>query len=771
MKGAKDGDKATGPLFPRLHVNDADKGGPRAPPRNKMALYEQFSIPSQRFNSASSTVPFPPHNSSNLVPSLSSSQGIGHQRNMFPPFYMTPQVPVQSAEMLNSRISDGMNHIALRAEFERKSIKQASSGNLFGSGSLAECSSQQPHNPNGKILSRKILDDADDNVVPTFDQSEILASSKKDAHMTGRGKLNTLNSQQAQKNPAAINSSAQCPNSNEKTLEHTDSAGIKPRISNRNHSGKNLKETSPIEKQKETKEKSVSYKATEVSKSSKDSFAKYDRSNLHLTEKSVNRNTVLCREKDGLSGAQTLNDTAISNDCATMKARSELCSKASPGKRHRTTNLSGNCQKDDSAKENESLEFEEAERKDDASEPSMMDTVSGLVVSPDDIVEVIGPKHFWKARRAIINQQRVFAIQVFELHRLIKVQKLIAASPHILLEGNPYLSKPPAKAPCKTILPRCNTNSQREESRPEDDPQKQNMEQPTEDFAGVPALPPCEDGTKGGQQVQVSKLVSNSGFPTPLPMAPDDKPSPWCFPPLGNQWLVPLMSPSEGFVYKPYSGPCPPTGGFMTPLYGSCTPLGVSHVAGELLNPAYGLPASHRPPNMAVSGSPAMASHYFPAPYGLRPMNPMISSSAVEQGRNLFLVILGSSSYQRTVSFKEVQLAVLLRRRKQKEETHHLLFLQLQQQTALIAHHNPVVEIAKFASSRLCLTMPGLLLSQQQGFSDPFRKKGNSMMCNHISRSEFELFMYNSVEVFCYCLVVLLIFYLINYCACVRWYT
>ena len=43
----KEGDKVMGPLFPRLHVNDSTLkgGGPRAPPRNKMALYEQFSVP------------------------------------------------------------------------------------------------------------------------------------------------------------------------------------------------------------------------------------------------------------------------------------------------------------------------------------------------------------------------------------------------------------------------------------------------------------------------------------------------------------------------------------------------------------------------------------------------------------------------------------------------------------------------------------------------------------------------------------------------------
>lgn len=49
MKRGKGEEKLMGPMFPRLHVNDTEKGGPRAPPRNKMALYEQLSIPSQRF--------------------------------------------------------------------------------------------------------------------------------------------------------------------------------------------------------------------------------------------------------------------------------------------------------------------------------------------------------------------------------------------------------------------------------------------------------------------------------------------------------------------------------------------------------------------------------------------------------------------------------------------------------------------------------------------------------------------------------------------------
>lgn len=53
------------PMFPRLHVNDADKGGgPRAPPRNKMALYEHLTTPSHRFTDHSSS----PRHTNTLFP-------------------------------------------------------------------------------------------------------------------------------------------------------------------------------------------------------------------------------------------------------------------------------------------------------------------------------------------------------------------------------------------------------------------------------------------------------------------------------------------------------------------------------------------------------------------------------------------------------------------------------------------------------------------------------------------------------------------------------
>ncbi|KAI5405117.1 hypothetical protein KIW84_052047 [Lathyrus oleraceus] len=49
------------------------------------------------------------------------------------------------------------------------------------------------------------------------------------------------------------------------------------------------------------------------------------------------------------------------------------------------------------------------------------------------------------------------------------------------------------------------------------------------------------------------------------------------YPPPPNQWLVSIMSPSEGLVYKPIIGPCPPNaGGIMTLLYGACGALSLN---------------------------------------------------------------------------------------------------------------------------------------------------------------------------------------------------
>ena len=49
-----------------------------------------------------------------------------------------------------------------------------------------------------------------------------------------------------------------------------------------------------------------------------------------------------------------------------------------------------------------SLQLESVDKGDDVSEISMMDSKTGLDLTPDEVVGIIGQKHFWKARKAIV---------------------------------------------------------------------------------------------------------------------------------------------------------------------------------------------------------------------------------------------------------------------------------------------------------------------------------------------------------------------------------
>lgn len=52
-------------------------------------------------------------------------------------------------------------------------------------------------------------------------------------------------------------------------------------------------------------------------------------------------------------------------------------------------------------KASESLQTKIVDQGDDLSETSMVESISGMYISPDDVVGIIGQKHFWNARRAI----------------------------------------------------------------------------------------------------------------------------------------------------------------------------------------------------------------------------------------------------------------------------------------------------------------------------------------------------------------------------------
>ncbi|KAF2304384.1 hypothetical protein GH714_030624 [Hevea brasiliensis] len=304
-----------------------------------------------------------------------------------------------------------------------------------------------------------------------------------------------------------------------------------------------------------------------------------------------------------------------------------------------------------------SLQLGNGDKSDDVSETSMVDSISALDISPDDIVGIIVRNISGKQEGQLSNsffkdvvyvldptlvtfysQQRLFAWQVFELHRLIKVQRLIAASPNLLLQDITYLGKHSTKvSPAEKLPSQYVVAPPVHVAKRKGDCEKPNhkMECSAENAVGKTSLSSVKSGS------QPSNYGSYIGNPLPVPVSTDPKVGPWCFHhSLGHQWLIPLMSPSEGLVYKPYTAP-----GFMGSPCGGCAPFGPTPLNGSFMNPAYGIPASH-PHHQGTGPSPFVPPGvhcYFP-PYGMPVMNPGISCSAVEQ-MNYFA---GSGLYGQT---------------------------------------------------------------------------------------------------------------------------
>ncbi|CAH9052510.1 unnamed protein product [Cuscuta europaea] len=203
---------------------------------------------------------------------------------------------------------------------------------------------------------------------------------------------------------------------------------------------------------------------------------------------------------------------------------------------------------------------------------------SAINLSPDDVVKILGHKLFWKARRTIMHQQRTFSLQIFELHRLIKVQKMVSRSPDILFEDDLFTRKSHIKSPFFTKkLPPNNVN---EPPTPVVERSSYSSQKPK----GILGI-----GLESSREKMPVHQEPYLGTPTLTSPDHEAKSGPWCFqPPHGNQWLVPVRSPSEGLVYKPYSGPCPPPGGILAPLYSGCRPLNLSYGIGLFSSPPVG---------------------------------------------------------------------------------------------------------------------------------------------------------------------------------------
>lgn len=181
------------------------------------------------------------------------------------------------------------------------------------------------------------------------------------------------------------------------------------------------------------------------------------------------------------------------------------------------------------------------------------------------------------------------------------MQKLLAASPDVI-KVDIYLDESPTKAPMD-VMP------------PEDIEKYYQSTIAEEASAQIPNK--ITDCTDKNTPPDPNANQNPANGPSQLPSVPDNRPHPWCFQPEQNQWLVAVMSPSEGLIYKPCMGPRPTTAPFMAPFYGSYVPPGLPPIPADFINPSYGgLPAYQQLP------------FYFQTPYGI-PVSEQIMSSHV----------------------------------------------------------------------------------------------------------------------------------------------
>ncbi|XP_047175101.1 ELF3-like protein 2 isoform X3 [Vigna umbellata] len=532
MRGGIEESKEISPMFPRLHVKDAEKGGPKAPPRNKMALYEQFSIPSQSFAPASASLfPLPLRNYTAHTSSshIGSNQSIQFNSN-------APSILAEKSQAFN---------------FRRSNLTKYTQDNFINSKN-----------------SLKALDGED-----VF----ITAGS---AH----GKSSCCSIIQNNKDEDGCNLSCSLKNLNS-FRKKVNSPGVVDLKS---------AQYGKIQMEELTKVSQNGQKPEEVL--SLDGFGDMtDASLISLVQGSI----VHTHEEHAAFGDKfNSRDHHIEKPAASDVHR---CSgELEIGRRFFLDKGAGN-------------EDEET---------------SVMHISPDNVVGAIGEQQFWKARRTIVNQQKIFVMQVFELHRLIKVQRLIAGSPHILLADNLLLNKPPPKT---STTKKFQSDFVGEKPSSVAKLDSKSVKAPTAEHAtnsAVEKIPiPCVNNiTKG----HANQLPNYGHHLANLPIASSDtnsKQSPsYVYPPPGNQWLVPVMSPSEGLVYKPVIGSCPPNAGFMAPIYGTCGSVSFNPLSKDASSEAALAPSSHQKFGI-LSGS--SLPQFLPPPFIHNPSS--MSASAVEQ--------------------------------------------------------------------------------------------------------------------------------------------
>uniref|UniRef100_A0A7I4E496 Uncharacterized protein n=2 Tax=Physcomitrium patens TaxID=3218 RepID=A0A7I4E496_PHYPA len=382
MEGKADGSKQQevgAALFPRLHVAETKKAGPRGPPRNKMALSEQLTIPSHKFKP--SPIALPSSGRNTKYPSMCT------------PTYL-PQVQTGSYDSMYSFVP--MNYMNSGIIPTMACVPMMNSGlySVDSRSSLNTCSSKS-------------------TVVDGSSEPSVGGAVTQPPKSFNHSKQHSPSKKGSRDDEFAVPAhSSGTPSSLLQTQQDSREEQLPPGCKNFVME----KRTSACVNQVR---RIVTEKSIEVtSRKRKDDASWHTASEECTTVSAIDndvdsqefRHTELDRVPVGHRGHVKPSSCKIRQEDVRIHGNEDIIS-----------NISS---------ENQSEEISELYQQKRGSSARtgslMLENVPTDFVQLRDVVNIFGQQGFWKTQKVIIRQQRIFSKQLFDLHRIMEVQHLLA---------------------------------------------------------------------------------------------------------------------------------------------------------------------------------------------------------------------------------------------------------------------------------------------------------------------------------------------------------
>ncbi|KAI5055953.1 hypothetical protein GOP47_0029474 [Adiantum capillus-veneris] len=611
--------RETGPLFPRLHVSDTEKAGPRPPPRNKMALFEQFTVPSHRF--------VQPQPSSPSTVLSNQPQQFDYRHPYFA--YRTPssvqyttarpQPSHGSSSCVTSSVSESRrasgSQISEKYRLSRATTKEDGSINLS---SLLEekakvvsddvLMQQSPPRAHVKTQGTLYTTSAFKNICAKF-----VSASAESAEMpvTTVSKNDLLEAMRIEREVVA------CP-----VVEGQGCCEDKAELNKRKEvADALLTKRETLEARSDESSHGCSSFASEQSCQQPD----VDRDKVLPEDSSHDLTEVASNPDLKNNGGREGQSSSPSGNCLTASAQTSRSLELLGSLHIRKDSFPSDSEKRDARASADVPPKDKGENTGDSqynqmgsnevSELSQQGTgrdtgdsplsvLVGQAIRPKDVIRAVGQQHFWKARKALLRQQRIFSDQVFQLHKLIKVQQLLAETPGTLIDEEMLFG---AVDDCAGSPSQCNI-----EGRENDCDEKAQVTSSLKEQGSK------VQGIKTGIHPEIKQnpqrygAVGNDGMGSTIPYMPAFTPggvSAWGYPSMGmGQWMGMLPAQGRPSTYQPFPGafsPGAPFGGLygpgqVSPMMPFCMPY-----ASQRSEAWEEMSSNHGPPVAAGSSSQA----------------------------------------------------------------------------------------------------------------------------------------------------------------------